>query len=244
MEPKKYPLSVLERLCDSDIGGRLPWHVLEDDGLWLKPRMCVSPSVERDVMEWHPHEDEELAALPVPFTAAELAAFMLAGGGLFLLESFEDQFADVPEGSFPDPLDEDALDRLGPNSGQAREAIREAHRLLRLSTERFGRGDGGARSAAEWLLSRAVAASGDAAKATSEPPAQRRQRRLARLRQLGGHMRRAGDGWQVTGRRGALAALVREEAAAGRPMADKTDVRADLAAAAAAAVEMGDQRGT
>lgn len=79
--------------------------------------------------------------------------------------------------------------------------------------------------------------------ASTEDPNERRRRRLARLRELGGDMRRSGEGaWQMTVVRGALAALVREEAAAGRPMADKSDVRADLAAAMA--LETGDQRGT
>lgn len=76
-----------------------------------------------------------------------------------------------------------------------------------------------------------------AARGAETPPA-RRARRLARLRELGGDMRRAGEAWQVTGQRGALAELIREEAAAGRPRADKTDVRDDLAAA------MGEQRGS
>lgn len=73
--------------------------------------------------------------------------------------------------------------------------------------------------------------------AGSESPQQRRERRLARLRELGGDLRQAGTGWQTWGKRGALAALVREEAAAGRPMADRKDVRSDLIAA------LGDQLG-
>lgn len=64
-----------------------------------------------------------------------------------------------------------------------------------------------------------------------EDAAGRQRRRLARLRELGGDMRRAGAVWQCSGRRGALAELVREEAAAGRPRADKSDVRRDLIAA-------------
>jgi hypothetical protein len=84
----------------------------------------------------------------------------------------------------------------------------------------------------------AVAAQAQAALAESvETPSARRARRLRRFRELGGEMRKAGTGWQTTGTRGALAALIREEVEAGRPMADKTDVRADLASA------MGDQSG-
>ena len=75
--------------------------------------------------------------------------------------------------------------------------------------------------------------------APDEPPlesvADRRLRRLARLRELGGDLRRTGTGWHTVGRRGALAALAREEAAAGRRMSDRSDVRDDLIAAVAAA---------
>lgn len=65
----------------------------------------------------------------------------------------------------------------------------------------------------------------------AESPTQRRARRAARLAELGGGMRSAGDGWQTVGERGALAKLVREERAASQPMSDKTDVRKDLIAA-------------
>ena len=64
-----------------------------------------------------------------------------------------------------------------------------------------------------------------------ETPTRRRTRRLVRLRELGGDMRRAGESWHCIGRRGALADLVREEAAAGRPMAFPANVRDDLKAA-------------
>lgn len=72
----------------------------------------------------------------------------------------------------------------------------------------------------------------------AETPQARRTRRLARFAELGGDMRKAGTGWQQSGARGALAALVEEEKASGRPMRDKTDVRDDLIAA------MEDQRGS
>lgn len=70
---------------------------------------------------------------------------------------------------------------------------------------------------------------GAAGAATREIPAERRRRRLSRFRELGGEMRQAGESWHSNGgRRGALADLVREETEAGRPMADNSDVRADL----------------
>jgi hypothetical protein len=61
-----------------------------------------------------------------------------------------------------------------------------------------------------------------------ESPSQRQQRRRNRFVALGGEMRRAGTGWHCVGVRGALAALAREEADAGRPMSHKKDVRNDL----------------
>ncbi len=74
--------------------------------------------------------------------------------------------------------------------------------------------------------------------ASTETPQARRIRRLGRFKELGGEMRKAGTGWQSSGTRGALAALVREESESGRPMSDKTDVRDDLIAATE------DQRGS
>lgn len=65
--------------------------------------------------------------------------------------------------------------------------------------------------------------------ARTEPAIDRAARRLARLREFGGDMREAGSAWHCTGRRGALADLVREEKAAGRPRSDNRDVRRDLA---------------
>lgn len=72
----------------------------------------------------------------------------------------------------------------------------------------------------------------------AEKPTDRRRRRLARFQELGGEMREAGSAWHTAGTKGAQAKLIREEMAAGRPMSDKTNVRADLAAA------MGEHRGT
>ena len=60
----------------------------------------------------------------------------------------------------------------------------------------------------------------------------RQDRRLSRLRELGDDMKQVGASWQTVRRNGAMAALEREEAAAGKPMSDKTDIRKDLAAAA------------
>lgn len=67
----------------------------------------------------------------------------------------------------------------------------------------------------------------------AERPEARQDRRLSRLRELGGNYICRGS-WMTdpNGRRGALADLIKEEQAAGRPMSDKSDVRQDLQAAA------------
>jgi len=62
----------------------------------------------------------------------------------------------------------------------------------------------------------------------TESPSDRRARRLARFRALGGILDSAD---RMTGTRGALAELQREEKAAGRPMSDRSDVRSDLSKA-------------
>ena len=63
-----------------------------------------------------------------------------------------------------------------------------------------------------------------------EIPEQRQDRRLKRLRLLGGQIKRAGTGWHMHPR-GVLTKLVNEEKAAGHPMSDRSDVRRDLIAA-------------
>lgn len=87
------------------------------------------------------------------------------------------------------------------------------------------------------LLDRSEAIAAAAELVTRETPPERRRRRLARLRELGGNFVPHGEGWRTTGN-GALAELTKEEAEAGRPMADKTNIRDDLKAA------VGEQRGS
>lgn len=67
--------------------------------------------------------------------------------------------------------------------------------------------------------------------AMKETIEQRRTRRQDRFHQLGGAVVPHGTGWRMSGKRGALAALVDEEKAAGRTQSDRADVRRDLIAA-------------
>lgn len=79
-------------------------------------------------------------------------------------------------------------------------------------------------------LPNALQLANDAAE-PGESREQRIARRLARFRALGADLRAAGDGWTLTGIRGALATLANEESAAGRQMSSRPDVRKDLNAA-------------
>ncbi|MFC5427215.1 hypothetical protein ACFPTO_00060 [Paraburkholderia denitrificans] len=91
--------------------------------------------------------------------------------------------------------------------------------------------------------SNAPAGSAESATAPGETPEQRQKRRLARFRKLGGDLERAGgDQWRLTGMRGALAALSREEKVAGRARHDVRDVKRELVKAAES--DMRDQNGS
>lgn len=70
-----------------------------------------------------------------------------------------------------------------------------------------------------------------------ETPEQRQKRRLTRFRALGADLQQVGGGqWRLTGRRGTLAALSREEKDAGHARHDERDVRNELVKAAEAEI--------
>ncbi|MBC7376018.1 MAG: hypothetical protein H7346_01105, partial [Burkholderiaceae bacterium] len=86
MEPKKYSTASLLTMCDDRGNGEvkevLPWHDLNDDGLWLSKPGPLVVGNDLETMQWHPRMNGNLPALPIPFSAYELAAFFLAGGGV------------------------------------------------------------------------------------------------------------------------------------------------------------------
>ncbi|WP_150105457.1 hypothetical protein [Leptothrix cholodnii] len=84
---------------------------------------------------------------------------------------------------------------------------------------------------------RAATRAGTIAVARSETPEARASRRLARLKELGGDLRQTVVGWQVIGKRGALARLVKEESAAGRARSTRQDVTEELHKARAAQMQ-------
>jgi hypothetical protein len=193
-------------------------------------------------------------ALPFPFTPHQLAALMIDGHGAVWCEQLGG-WAGEPELSFPDgdrsdpklKTHRDAVLSLlkatwdayrlvdgvagGPELDDA--VLAGWHRPL----------DPAARKRAEehwaprrrWLVAQLLADEKTQAmqcrsqvRDNSESPTERRVRRLARFSELGGEMHRAGESWQCRGKRGALAALEREERAAGNPMSVKTNIRQDL----------------
>lgn len=138
---------------DSGFEEALPWHRVSRDGVYVRaPTQLVGP-VERAVMTWHPHGDRERPALPIPFNERELAAFMLAGGGIFLRERFDG--------------DDVALAELDRTAQGAAAVMREALRLCVLADGQFGRSDEAVMAAAKWLLSEEAQRS---AGATAEAP--------------------------------------------------------------------------
>jgi hypothetical protein len=197
VEPKTYTLQALADMCggsEAGIKNTLPWHDLRHDGLWLASADQGLPAGDLATMRWHPRRNSGLPALPALFTAHDLAAFMLAGGGLYLFEQFDFEPLDAsamsmagPDGDgvtlsehYRDELTraaaqasadfEEALRDLGDNADEAREALRHALKLRRMACLKFGREDEGARDAAAWLLSSADDLPADDS-ATSAPDA-------------------------------------------------------------------------
>ena len=122
----------------------LPYFDLRDDGLWLAQHdPALHDSTERPFFEWHPRENTDLAALPVPFAAYELAAFLLDGGGYFVHAVFNNGAS----------LDAEAIAALGNNSLKAREALNEAHRLCLEASLKFPSDNVDSRKKARWMLS-------------------------------------------------------------------------------------------
>jgi hypothetical protein len=101
-------------------------------------------------MDW-PDSPDPLGApsLPIPFTAAELAAFMLHGVGA----SFQEIF-----GPFGDPPREKALAALGVRAVKVRKALREAYSLARQAQEIVGKLDQRLQQQADELMDEIEAA--------------------------------------------------------------------------------------
>lgn len=157
-EPK-YAREVFQRLRAAldvllEEGGLIAWkdeyiapnYDLRADGAWLLP------NAQLDEFNWVPACDLEpwpgspdpltTPALPFPFTAKQLAAFMLHGWGWFLASRFEGE---------DEKLDEVALKALlgGVRDAKAREAIIGAFDALARARRCVGVPHGGLRSAVQ-----------------------------------------------------------------------------------------------
>jgi hypothetical protein len=133
MQVEKFGLEALEALCGGTdaVAQVLPKYEVNPpgkaEGLWLRLPSAAHEVRHRNmheadatVLEWSPHgDDDRYPALPFLFSAYDLAAFGLAGSGVFLA----DRLYDGPD------IDEAALRQLGRGKEYLRELVRQAHAL-------------------------------------------------------------------------------------------------------------------
>lgn len=133
MQVEKFGLEALEALCGGTdaVAEVLPMYEVNPpgkaEGLWLRLPSAAHEvrhrnmhEAEATVLEWSPHgDDDRYPALPFLFSAYDLAAFGLAGSGVFLA----DRLYDGPD------IDEAALRQLGRGKEYLRELVRQAHAL-------------------------------------------------------------------------------------------------------------------
>jgi hypothetical protein len=264
MVMKTYGLKTLARICTAKTGPlddatalkaiqaalrcRFIWpdergrYIVKCDGLWLASRDEVigTPPEDEAVLHWAPNQKDELPALPIPFTAAEFAAFTLAGMGSFVGEQF---YGD--DGT----LDEEALTALCVWGDEPLQLLREAERLkleaYRQQRIEDGRGEHkqprDVSAAADWLLNTGrEAAAGRVGTPTLEqapqaavvpqaaPAKGEAERRLTALRAIGGDVKWWRGAWKITG----INNLTEQEK--GRPRSSQKTIRLDLIEAAEA----------
>ena len=116
------------------------WATSDDDGIRVKPG--VEENDPALVLSWTPAcemegwpdspEASTYPALPYPFTAKELAAFLLSGAGSMVAEDYGD-FSDGPY--------EVRLQALGAKAGHARDALRQAYTEIRRAIAEVGEVD-------------------------------------------------------------------------------------------------------
>lgn len=116
------------------------WATSDEDGIRVKPG--VEESDPTQILSWTPACEMEgwpdapdaltHPSLPYPFTAKELAAFLLAGAGSMVAEYY---------GDFSDGPDEDNLQALGIKAGHARDALRQAYTEIRRAIAEVGEVD-------------------------------------------------------------------------------------------------------
>lgn len=114
--------------------------ILKSDGLYRSETLC-SHCPEEEIFDWSPAYDMDwpdapnpatAPMLPLPFTANELAAFMLDGAGASVLHAITDSGC---------TSDEEAIHKYWgthPRNRHTREALKEALLLLAEANERVG----------------------------------------------------------------------------------------------------------
>lgn len=138
---KPYQRSQAEALLKPVDDGQ-SW-VIDDRGVWpdtdFKAFDAMGGRPEYNVLSWRPvmvFKDDRPAphckntpALPFPFDAGDLAAFMLEGTGSFVADYY---------GSWEHGPDEDALDEIDPVDNYARQAVRDAYDAYRAAIQKVG----------------------------------------------------------------------------------------------------------
>lgn len=115
-----------------------PWVEWRDDGLFIKKGMFENDPSESVFhwlpacdMDWHGAPDPLTApSLPFPFTASQLAAFMLNGIGTQVASAY---------GTWQDGPDEEMLEAMGVRARMPREALRAAFSLYRETEQVVGK---------------------------------------------------------------------------------------------------------
>jgi hypothetical protein len=116
-----YSEQVFLDICGQDRAELLEAYAVKPNGLWVLDAPAGLTRGGRDIWEWHPLRNREVPALPFPFTASQLAAFMWAGNGHGILEKFliyVASKAEADQGLHFCALGEPALAELGPNGGR------------------------------------------------------------------------------------------------------------------------------
>ena len=123
-----------------------PWRI-DDRGVWpaysdYEEAKRLGLESEQKLLSWKPvmvFQDDQNApdckdtpALPFPFDARDLAAFMLDGVGAFVADYYGD-WEDGPE--------TESLNDIDPSNNYARRAVREAFDAYRLAIEKVGKYD-------------------------------------------------------------------------------------------------------
>ena len=124
----RYSRQVFEAIARDYCAGMLD---VRDDGVWISASVVKDTPLQQSELQWTPAvELDELNApdalvapsLPIPFTANELAAFMLDGVGAGITLAYG-PWDTGPDGAM--------IENIGMRGNKAREAIKAAYHAIR-----------------------------------------------------------------------------------------------------------------